>query len=170
VNSNDGWTMTLFPTMSLALLAALRITASPALVLVEEDSVLNGHVSTLDISHHGYVIRTFSAQTTADLSGRPHLIPSRQLAVHRDLNTLNTRFPETYNSRTIGNTWNHVENLTVRDLLSLSAQSQVRPQSATLRLPGCPGAVALLVGYENQTQIANVAEALGLHYQDEASL
>jgi hypothetical protein len=170
MSSNDDWTITLFPTMPLALLAAIRITATPALVLVEDDSVLNGHVSTLQISQQGYSIRTFNQQAALDRAGREQLVPSHQLAVHRDFDALNTRFSETYNSRAIGSIWNHVENLTEQDLFNLSSQVQARPQSATLRLPGCPGAVALLLEHESQAQIADVAQALGLHYQNGLSL
>ena len=163
---NAGWTITLFPTLPLALLAVVRITAQPSLVLVEEDSVLNGHVSALCIPQLGYSIRTFDEQATLDLSGRSYLAPSHQLAVHRDLRALSMRTSHTYNSRNIGSIWNHVENLTERDLFDSSPQIQVRPKSATLRLPGCPGAVALLLEHKSETQIADIAAALGLHYQD----
>lgn len=167
---DEDWTITLFPTMPLALLAAVQITPSPALVLVEEDSVLNGHVSALCLPPQGYLIRTFNEQTNLDRAGRAELTPSNRLAVHRDLGALNMRISDRYDSRTVASIWNHIENLTERDLVDFPTQFQVRPKSATLRLPGCPGAVALFLERKGQAQIADIAEALGLHYQDGPSV
>jgi hypothetical protein len=170
MNLNGGWTLTLFPTLPLALLAVVRITPEPSLMLVEEDSALNKHASVLVLPQQGYSIRTFDEQATVDQSGRPHLTPAGRIAVHRDLNALNMRMFKSLKSDDTPKVWNHVENLAQQELFKFPSQAAVEPDSATLRLPGCPGAVALLLKQENQGQIPVIAEHLGLHYRDAHSL
>jgi hypothetical protein len=167
---NNGWTLTLFPTLPLALLAVVRITPSPSLILAEEDSVLNKHVSALHLPQQGYSIRTFDEQAALDQSGRPHLTPASRIAVHHDFSALNMRMSGGRNSHGIPKGWNHVENLAEQELFKFPSQVGVQPDSATLRLPGCPGAVALLLKQENQIKMSEIAECLGLHYHDGLSL
>jgi hypothetical protein len=167
---NDGWTLTLFPSLPLALLAVAQTNSPPCLMLVEEDSILNGHVSALRLPQQGYSIRTFDEQAGLDLTGRTQLTPTGRLAVHRDLGVLKWRVSEKCTSRYTEKVWNHVENITEQELFEFPSQVSARPNSATLRLPGCPGGVALLMEQENQIQMPDIIEGLGLHYQDGLSL
>jgi hypothetical protein len=92
---SDDWTLTLFPSLPLALLAMVSIAPPPASILLDDDSVLNGHVSALRLPQLGYAVRTFGEQAALDMAARPQLLPRTHVAVHRDLGTLTRRVPDT---------------------------------------------------------------------------
>jgi len=156
--------------MPLALYAIVQMVTSPALVLVEEDSVLNKHVSALRVPSLGYSVRTFEEQASLDRFGRPHPGPVPRMAIHRNLASLSKRAQEAYCSTPIDGFWNHVENLTEGELFAYPAGDWKQPQSATIRLSGNPSAVALVLEDGSQINVSGIMEALGFHFQSGGQL
>jgi hypothetical protein len=165
---NDDWTLTLFPSLPLALLAMVSLTPPPASVLLDDDSVLNAHVSALRLPQLGYAIRTFGERTAQDLAGRPELLPSTHLAVHHDLDALARRSTGTCGGAE--KKWNHVESITENELFQFSSWTGLPLDSATIRLRGFPSAVALLARQGSLVRLPGIMASLGLEYQEGHSL
>jgi hypothetical protein len=161
---NDDWTLTLFPSLPLALLAMVSLTPPPASVVLDDDSVLNGHVSALRLPQLGYTVRTFAEHTALELGGRPELLPGNRLAVHHDLDALARRCTGTCGSSE--KKWDHVEGLAENELFRFSSWTGLPLDSATIRLRGFPAAVALLVRQGSLIHVPGIMASLGLEYQE----
>jgi hypothetical protein len=162
---NGHWNLTLFPSLPLALIAVARLNSSPLLILVEEDSVFSQHVSTACLRQQGCYIRTYEEQDVSDKSGHSLPKPNHQMRVHQTIATMNERLARTASLYTPSTVWDHIENVTEQDLSDFPLEVGSSNISATLRLPGCPGAVALVLRKQHDTQLEAVVETLGLHYQ-----
>lgn len=160
--------ISLLPTLPLALCVSVQLVAAPALVLVDDESVLDRHVSGWMLSSAGYSIRTFDAQAALDQGGRSSVGAPLRMAVHRDLKTFSTRVHRSYCGLPLREVWNHVENLAEEELLAFNAvgssAGRARPGSATIRLPGSPPGVALVWSGGDQAVVGKILEAIGLRY------
>jgi hypothetical protein len=161
----DRWTITLFPTMPIALLAVLRLVTAPALVVVDEDSVLQQHVATSTAPQQGYIIRTFAEQRNARISCAA-AGPTLKFAVHRTLDALLSRMDDPRPPYDLTHAWNHVEDLAEDEIGRLFCDSSVPCASATVRLHGYPAAVAVALRGGDPSPLMRAAVVLGLSPQD----
>lgn len=150
--------------MPLALLATLSVIPSPSLVLIDEDSMLNRHISAIMAPRLGYMLRTFTTYLSDLQSGRIrfHPAPNINLAIHRDLGSLKFRLADEAIGSTIAHIWNHVENTHEEDLLDIMTNPPTRMFSATISFHGCPGAVGILTDQDKRSVIIEAAAAFGL--------
>lgn len=165
--SRMDWTITLFPTMPLALLAVLSTAPAPSLILVEDDSVLNCHVSGTVAPGWGYRLRTY-AQRISELESshaKAHPTPSTNLVFHRNLRSMNNRLNNNILNRELLRAWNHVENVREEELYGIMADPLIKSFSATINLPGFPGSVGVLLTRDRRKALIQAAVALGLDYQ-----
>lgn len=167
---SDDWTLTLFPSLPLALLAMVSLSPAPALILLDDDSVLNGHVSALRLPQLGYAVRTIGEQVASDLAGRPELLPRTHVAVHRDFDAFARRVPDRGTCGSAEKNWNHVENITEKELFQFSSLARLPLDSATIRLHGFSAATALLVKQGSRVQLPGIMASLGLDYLEASSL
>jgi hypothetical protein len=152
-------TVTLFPTMPTALLAITRMTISPALILTDENSLLNRHISALNVAP-GYVIRTFEEKMVGPLFSAPPV----RLAVHKNMEKLSTRLLNPDGHEDFLSAWNHVEDLAANELAAVFAAPPTPIFSATIALSGFPSAVGLLLQPDKHNSVRQVLATLGLRY------
>lgn len=154
--------------MPLALLAVLNTAPSPSLVLIDEDSILNRHVSGMAAPRLGYMVRTYSQWLAELRSGRAntHPTPSTLIAVHQDLDSLKYHMTSNDFGRILQLAWNHIENIRHEELLEMIANPSLKVSSATVRIPGFPGAVGVLIARDKRDLLVQAAVALGLDYQN----
>jgi hypothetical protein len=162
-SSKASWTITLFPTLPLAMLAVVQMTHSPSFVLIDDGSTLDTHVSATVVAQQGYVLQTFTRHESR-LNSREKLypMPQLQLAVHQNLDALNTRLASEQSALEIGLIWNHVESLAATELPWVMLNSPTAMFSATIALSGYPGGIGLLLEADRLDLAGRSAAQLGL--------
>lgn len=164
------WMITLFPTASLAMLAVLNTMEPPTLVVIDESSILNQHVSGMMAPRLGHVLRTYSQWEAELKSGRAnaHPKPSTLIAVHHNLEIAKDRMAGEDLGGPLRSAWNHVEDVSQEELAEVFSGSLREVSSAGLKLPGFPGSVGVLITREKQSLLIEAAVGLGLDYRDAA--
>lgn len=163
-----NWAVSLFPSLPLALLALIGSAEAPGLVLVEEESVLNVHVSAASVARSGFVIRTFDQYAARPRFRGVTVKASPVLAVHQSLEALNTRLGQGYDEAILAVVPNHIENLVEGELPRFLGTPSGSVNSATVAFGGCPGAVGLLSPADDRALVVSAAAALGLTYEPAA--
>lgn len=156
--------------MPLALLAVLNTAPAPSLVIIDDNSILNYHVSGMIAPRLGYTLRTHSQRLAEVESGRvdTHPAPRTIIAVHQDLDSLKYRIANEALGSELQFAWNHVEDVREEELPEMLADPPLNGLSATMRLPGFPGAVGVLITREKRNLLMQAAAGLGLDYQGSA--